>query len=202
MVAKLRRFWLGVSLIALIGWTVYCIDWNLSQQRSSICPFCNSQIVNPQSVWQGKIASILLTHKPILNGHVLIIPNRHVERLECLTDNELSEIEHLAKMVCFVYEKFYGNRDYFVMQKNGKTAGQSVPHVHFHLIPGGEIEKKGKLWCFLRFFITPYLKPLDSKTMDKRRLQIKTVLEQIDGYIPLLINENEGSMMPYKDFIG
>lgn len=34
-----------------------------------------------------------------------------------------------------VFKEMYGVNDYVILQKNGEKAGQSVPHLHFHMIP-------------------------------------------------------------------
>lgn len=116
------------------------------------CAFCEKDILDRQVFYQGNGALGLLTHKPAVPGHVLIIPQRHVERFEDLSSEELAAISDCIKKVDGAVRKTFGNKDYILLQKNGRGAGQSVPHVHFHYLPGVK-------FLALRFLLSPWLKP-------------------------------------------
>jgi len=68
---------------------------------------------------------------PLAEGHTLIIPKYHSERLDEVPDQYLAEILPLAKKIALST----GHADYNLLQNNGKIAFQHVPHVHLHLIP-------------------------------------------------------------------
>lgn len=122
------------------------------------CAFCTQEVLERQVFYRENGALALLTHKPAVPGHVLIIPERHVERFEDLTSEELMAIGDAIKKVDAVVRKTFGNVDYLLLQKNGRGAGQSVPHVHFHYLPATK-------FLALRFFISPWLKPLTAKQL-------------------------------------
>lgn len=68
---------------------------------------------------------------PLAEGHTLIIPKYHSERLDDVPDQYLADILPLAKKIALST----GHADYNLLQNNGKMAFQHVPHVHLHLIP-------------------------------------------------------------------
>ena len=139
--------------------------------RSKGCAFCSKEVLGSQTIFQGDSASAMLTHKPAVPGHVLIIPSRHVERFDQLTAQELVEMGDMIRKVNAASKKIYGNTGYLLLQKNGKEAGQSVPHVHFHYLP----RKVGDshLLFTLRFFASPWLKPLDDSQMRSEVLKYR-----------------------------
>ena len=72
---------------------------------------------------------------PAIKGNLLIIPKRHIERFEQLTEQELHSIQQEITLFSEVFTHVYGMSDFVILQKNGKKAGQSVAHLHFHMIP-------------------------------------------------------------------
>jgi bis(5'-adenosyl)-triphosphatase len=66
---------------------------------------------------------------------VLVVPNRPVPRLMDLDDKELACLMRSIKRVGIVIQKAYGGDALTIACQDGKAAGQSVPHVHFHLLP-------------------------------------------------------------------
>ncbi|ADV25291.1 bis(5'-adenosyl)-triphosphatase [Cryptococcus gattii Ru294] len=76
--------------------------------------------------------------------YVLIVPKRVVPRLADLEANEVSDlflsVQHIGK----VLEDVYKARAMTVSLQDGVAAGQSVPHVHIHLIPRHPTDYDGK----------------------------------------------------------
>ena len=99
------------------------------------CAFCNQAILNSQKFYEDDLVIALWNYKPILPGHSLIIPKRHVERFEHLTDEESLRINQVIKKVHFASTQVFKASAYLLYQKNGREVFQTVPHVHFHYIP-------------------------------------------------------------------
>lgn len=102
---------------------------------SGACPFCNQQIIDKQLITETKLSLVLYCLTPATAGNVLIIPKRHMTRLEELKEEELTDMYRLVQKVQAVFKECYGLSDYLVVQKNGKNAGQSVDHIHIHVMP-------------------------------------------------------------------
>lgn len=89
-----------------------------------------SQIFYETSLCYG-----IVNLKPIVPGHVLIIPKRVCVRIADLTSEEMSDLFSVVQRVGPVIEKYYGGDALNIAVQDGKAAGQSVPHVHVHILP-------------------------------------------------------------------
>ncbi len=141
------------------------------QKRVEGCAFCREEIIDRQFFYQKDGILGLVTHKPAALGHVLIIPERHVERFEDLTSSEVVCLAEAIKEIDKAVQKSFGNRDYLLLQKNGKEAGQSVPHLHFHYLPAVK-------YLPIRFFISPWLKPLEEEKLKSLKETLSESLEE------------------------
>jgi len=125
--------------IIIICSTIFSFFYIVNSFTSSLdadtpCAFCNQQIVRQQKFYEDDLVIALCTHKPIVPSHFLVIPKRHVERLEMLSSEEISRIHQVIGKVNQASQQVFQTSSYFIHQKNGREVGQSVPHVHFHLI--------------------------------------------------------------------
>ncbi|KAJ7020154.1 diadenosine hydrolase [Mycena alexandri] len=91
--------------------------------------------VTRQAFYRSTLSYAIVNLKPIVPGHVLVLPTRRVQRLADLSEPELSSLMRAVQQVGSVIEREYGADALTVACQDGKAAGQSVPHVHFHLLP-------------------------------------------------------------------
>jgi len=92
------------------------------------CPFCNELRFEKT---QG-LAACLFDGYPVNKGHRLIVPIRHVEEFSDITSDEMRDILELAQLEI----KNLVNVDGVNVGWNlGYAAGQTVPHIHLHVIP-------------------------------------------------------------------
>ncbi|GLB44860.1 putative HIT domain containing protein [Lyophyllum shimeji] len=91
--------------------------------------------VTRQAFYRSSLTYAIVNLKPIVPGHVLVCPTRPVPRLADLNDSELSSLMLSVRRVGAVIERAYGADSLTIACQDGKAAGQSVPHVHFHLLP-------------------------------------------------------------------
>ncbi|KIW95618.1 uncharacterized protein Z519_04203 [Cladophialophora bantiana CBS 173.52] len=87
----------------------------------------------------------LVNLKPLLPGHVLICPVRSVPRLSQLTSAETADLFNTVRIVSRTLQRVYHASSFNVAVQDGVDAGQSVPHVHVHVIPRqrGDYDDKG-----------------------------------------------------------
>jgi len=160
---------IALLILSVFFWSSSKIDLNRVPIEG--CPFCQKSILDRQLVYRGQHASVLATHKPAVPGHLLIIPNRHVETFDLLDKEEIGEIGDLVKRVHALYIHQFDTTQYLLIQKNGRLAGQTVPHVHLHVLP--RTENMSQLSFLFHFFLSPWLKSLNDQEMKESILNLE-----------------------------
>ncbi len=143
------------------------------------CPFCDPIILQKQKFYEDESTVALCSYKPIVPSHFLVIPKRHVERLEELKPKEILKIHEVIQKVHLASKKVFHTTSYLVHQKNGKEVGQSVPHVHFHVIgrcPNDSSSIKFALQMLVAFVKPPLSQEQMSKTSAKMEEAIQNLL--------------------------
>ena len=101
------------------------------------CIFC--KIVNREIpskiIFENDFTLAFLDISPISNGHTIIIPKNHYSNLEDISDNDLSEVYKVAKLLAIKIRKALNVDGYNVLQNNFIAAGQVIKHFHVHIIP-------------------------------------------------------------------
>ncbi|MGA8942499.1 MAG: HIT family protein [Thermoactinomyces sp.] len=95
------------------------------------CPFCFP--VKP--VLETRQAFAIFDRYPVSKGHLLIIPRRHIQTYFDLTSSEKKEIDQLIHSGKDLIDKRFNPDGYNIGINNGEAAGQTIFHVHIHLIP-------------------------------------------------------------------
>ncbi|KAI0931278.1 hypothetical protein AcW1_001274 [Taiwanofungus camphoratus] len=91
--------------------------------------------VTRQAFYRTALSCAIVNLKPIVPGHVLVLPTRPVPRIADLTTPELTSLMTSVQHVGNVIERAYGADGLTISCQDGRAAGQTVPHVHFHLLP-------------------------------------------------------------------
>ncbi len=72
---------------------------------------------------------------PVSQGHLLIIPKRHFRSVIEATEEELSALWNLLTMARSYLDEKFTPDGYNIGINDGTAAGQTVMHLHIHLIP-------------------------------------------------------------------
>jgi histidine triad (HIT) family protein len=72
---------------------------------------------------------------PIIKGHVLVIPKTCYDSITETPPDVLSKLMLVCKRIAAAQIKGLGADGVNIIQNNGQSAGQVVPHIHFHVIP-------------------------------------------------------------------
>lgn len=95
------------------------------------CPFCG----DPEIVIKNDLAFAHFDSYPVNPGHCLVITRRHVGEYFQATAEEKAAIWALVDEMKTVVDREYHPDGYNIGVNIGKAAGQSIPHLHIHLIP-------------------------------------------------------------------
>ncbi|MEI8054127.1 MAG: HIT family protein [Bacteroidota bacterium] len=104
------------------------------------CPFCN---VEREIILETEMSFAIYDAFPVNEGHALIIPKRHTANYFDLTNEEQADCFELLNRVKFIVQEKYNPAGFNVGININEAAGQTVPHVHIHLIPRyeGDVEE-------------------------------------------------------------
>lgn len=142
------------------------------------CAFCDRHVLDWQKFYEDDLVVALYTHKPILSGHCLVLPKRHVERFELLTDEEITQIGRVTKKVDQAATKVFATSSYLLLQKNGIEVGQSVPHVHVHYVPRKEGDTSA-LGFLAKMYISNVKGPISAEEMQEMTEKLKREMQAI-----------------------
>ena len=81
---------------------------------------------------------VITNIRPVVPGHVLVLPRRRTARLADLDSEELAEMWAVARDVAVGLEAHLGTTAITFCIQDGVAAGQTVPHVHIHILPRRE----------------------------------------------------------------
>ena len=116
--------------------------------RDDNCIFCkiaNGEIPSA-TIYEDKDFRVILDLGPASKGHALILPKPHFKDL-CDADPEImAKIMPLAGKLGKAMKTGLGASGFNVVQNNGASAGQTVYHLHVHVIPRYEGGPKIVVW--------------------------------------------------------
>ena len=113
------------------------------------CPFCaivERDDPDVREVYRDEEAVAFFPTEPAVLGHTLVIPRRHVPVVWELSEDEAQHLGLLISRMSRVIVETVNAEGLNVIQSNGETATQSVPHVHFHLVPRWADDSIGRIW--------------------------------------------------------
>ncbi len=105
----------------------------MSVQQADHCPFCT---VPPNRILESREHALLLHDAyPVSPGHSLVISRRHVAEIFDLTATEIGDFVELIRIARERIDSTLQPTGYNIGVNVGRDAGQTVMHVHIHIIP-------------------------------------------------------------------
>ncbi len=101
------------------------------------CPFCDliRGAAEVSVCYEDSDAIAFMDIQPVNDGHVLVVPRTHYERIEDLPRDVGLHLYEVATRLMPVIQQVSGCHDMNVVVNSGSAAGQDVFHFHLHLIP-------------------------------------------------------------------
>lgn len=108
-----------------------------SHPSSQHCPFCRiAQGEAPcYRIYEDEYTLAFLDTAGDVEGHTLVIPKVHVETIDHCPEEIALQLAGTVRLVSEHYVKDCGYDGVNILSASGKTAQQSVPHLHFHILP-------------------------------------------------------------------
>ena len=104
------------------------------------CPFCCLR--KDEMLRQNKYAILTLAKAPYTKDHLLVVPKKHVIKINSLNQKQKDDVE---KLICYGIKKLnkkYKNISVLYREGDKDKVGKSIDHVHYHIIPNLMIGSK------------------------------------------------------------
>jgi diadenosine tetraphosphate (Ap4A) HIT family hydrolase len=97
------------------------------------CVFC--EIIKENYVLENDFFYAIFDKYPVTEGHLLVIPKRHVETLFELNESERAELLAFVEQGKKKLDQQFSPVGFNFGVNQGESAGQTIPHLHLHIIP-------------------------------------------------------------------
>jgi diadenosine tetraphosphate (Ap4A) HIT family hydrolase len=97
------------------------------------CPFCT--LPRERLVFESELAFVIRDGFPVSPGHTLVVPRRHVGSFFEITTDEQAAMLKLLKLARIELGHQFKPAGYNIGINDGHAAGQTIAHLHIHLIP-------------------------------------------------------------------
>ncbi len=88
-----------------------------------------------EAFFLSKQSLAIVNTKPIVPGHCLVLSRRVVPRLTDLLPEEAADLWRSVHIVAPKLQAHFGGQALTIAVQDGAAAGQTVPHVHVHILP-------------------------------------------------------------------
>lgn len=104
------------------------------------CLFCAIACgeIPSSKVYEDEICYAFNDIDPQAPVHFLVIPKEHVASVAGINENNSAVVAHIFEVIAKVTKEM-GIESYRVVSNIGEQAGQSVPHLHFHVLSGRDM---------------------------------------------------------------
>lgn len=119
-------------------WSPWRLSYVTGTETATGCVFCEAQEGGQASliVFRGRTCFVILNKFPYNNGHLMVVPNRHIASLVTATGEELGELIELTRRAEAALTEAYAPHGMNMGINIGKPAGAGVlDHVHLHVVP-------------------------------------------------------------------
>ena len=146
------------------------------------CPFCHFS-ENYRVIFRWDDCLAILAKDAVHEGQTIIIPKRHVENYDDLMPVEINSLFNACRIVIKSLKDAYAYSNFNLIINSGIYAGQSINHLHIHLLPrqSGDVDNP-------RFWLNDQLY---YRLRQPSILEFKAINEHLQEFIPTDINSSQ-----------
>ncbi|MFP3137368.1 MAG: HIT domain-containing protein [Nitrososphaeria archaeon] len=140
------------------------------------CIFCRilSGELKGYFVYRDQYTAAFLDAYPLAEGHTLVVPLRHVQRFQELSEEEACALSMTLLKVSKAISKALGASSLTIGINDGPDAGQVVPHLHVHVVPRWRGDGGSNLHSIFRGARRP-----ERVSMDEIAMRISSSIERL-----------------------
>ena len=134
------------------------------------CIFCNIAAGKSEAeiLFEDENIAAFLDIQPINYGHTLVVPKKHYDNFLTVPKDELEKLINATQFIAGAVKRSMNADGFNVISNNGDSAGQTVYHFHFHIIPRFKTD----------FDFKPNLKSYGTGAMREYADQIRTFISK------------------------
>lgn len=108
------------------------------------CIFCKiiSGEIPSNKVYEDENVLAFKDLNPAAPVHVLVIPKIHIESLDCVNGDNIGTVSKVIEAIPAVAKAAGAENGYRVITNIGEDGGQTVKHLHFHILGGTKLTEK------------------------------------------------------------
>lgn len=119
------------------------------------CVFCgHDEVQQHHEIYEENGVYITVPAYAYIDGHLLVIPRRHVRSVKELTPEEWETMRKMFYLAKKMIREVYGIKGMQIVQKDGRDAQSTVEHLHFHCVPFDAPDLS--TWNYRELKHTPY----------------------------------------------
>ena len=101
------------------------------------CIFCEiaSKDAEAEVIFENENFVAFLDINPVNYGHTLVVPKKHYDNFLTIPVEDLCELTRLTQYIAGAVKRALKADGFNIISNNGNSAGQSVFHFHYHIIP-------------------------------------------------------------------
>ena len=105
------------------------------------CLFCKiiDGTIPSKKVYEDDLCLAFNDQKPLAPTHILVVPKKHIASAVEITDDDAMLIGHIFGVISLLTQIFGVSDGFRVVTNCGAKAGQTVQHMHFHVLAGKEL---------------------------------------------------------------
>ena len=92
-----------------------------------------------EKVFENERILVIKDKFPAAPVHLLIIPKKAIPNFQSMTEEDLALLPEIGALAQQLAKEFNVENDYRLLTNNGESSGQSIFHLHFHLIGGKKL---------------------------------------------------------------
>jgi histidine triad (HIT) family protein len=108
------------------------------------CVFCKIAAgeLPSKTIYEDELVKAFYDLKPCAPVHFLVVPKKHIASLNDINAENSAVIAHIYEVIAKLAAQLKLDNGYRVISNCGKDAGQTVFHIHFHVIAGVTMGEK------------------------------------------------------------
>lgn len=110
----------------------------------SSCIFCKiiKGEIPSNKVYEDDLCFAFRDINPQAPTHILVVPKAHIKSLDWINRHNEALVGHMMTVIAKIARNEGLDRGYRVISNCGHDAGQTVPHLHFHILGGTEMGER------------------------------------------------------------